>query len=90
MLRMNQESNEVKIRNKMCRCKFRFDESMLTGIKRGLWMVWNVLMYDNFKHLGKDVESTDRSVIIHQEILSFFEYVNNGSLLQESRENSLW
>jgi hypothetical protein len=33
MLGMNQGSNEVKIRNKMCRCKFRFDEFMLTGMK---------------------------------------------------------
>jgi len=48
-----------------------------------------MLRNDNFKHLGKDVESTDRAVIIHKESLSFFEYVNNGSLLQEGGEDSL-
>ena len=63
---------------------------MLTGIKFGLQIVWNVLMYDNFKHMEKDVENRDRSVIIHQESLSFFENGNNGSLLQEGRENLLW
>ena len=56
----------------MYRCRFRFDESMLTGIKFGLQMVWNMLIYDNLKYLGNSVENRDRSVIIHQESLSFF------------------
>jgi hypothetical protein len=36
---MNQGSNEVKISNKICGCRFRFDKSMLMGIKFGLEMV---------------------------------------------------
>jgi hypothetical protein len=39
MLGMNQGSNEVKISNKVCGCRFRFDEYMLTGIKFGHEMV---------------------------------------------------
>jgi len=38
-LGMNQGSNEVKISNKICRCRFRFDESILTGNEFGLKMV---------------------------------------------------
>jgi len=65
MLGMNQGSNEVKISNKVCGCRFRFDEYMLTGIKFGHEMVWNILMYDNFKYFGKGIENGDRSVIIY-------------------------
>ena len=65
MLGMNQGSNEVKISNKVCGCRFRFDESMLMGIKFGFEMVWNILMYDNFKYFGKGIENADRSVIIY-------------------------
>jgi hypothetical protein len=36
---MNQGSNEVKISNKICGCRFRFDNSMLMGIKFGLEVV---------------------------------------------------
>jgi hypothetical protein len=57
MLGMNQGSNEVRISNKICRCRFRFDESMLTGIKFVLQVVGNMLMYDNFKHFGKIVQN---------------------------------
>jgi len=32
MLGMSLGSNEVKISNKICGCRFRFDESMLIGI----------------------------------------------------------
>ena len=35
---MNQANNGVKISNKICRCRFRFDESVLTEIKFGLQM----------------------------------------------------
>jgi hypothetical protein len=69
---MNQESNEVKISNMICRCRFRFDESVLTGIEFGLKIVRDMLMYDNFKYFGKGVENRDRSVITHQGSLSFF------------------
>ena len=65
MLGLNQGSNEVKISNKVCGCRFRFDESMLMGIKFGLEMVWNIVMYDNFKYFGKGIEKADRSVIIY-------------------------
>jgi hypothetical protein len=33
---MNQRSNEVQIRNEICKCRFRLDESMLMGIRFGL------------------------------------------------------
>jgi hypothetical protein len=33
---LNQASNEVKINDKTCGCRFRFDESMLMGIEFGL------------------------------------------------------
>jgi hypothetical protein len=39
MLGMKQWSNEVKISNKICKCRFRFDESMLMGIEFGLQTV---------------------------------------------------
>jgi len=32
-LEMNQGSDEVEISNKICGCRFRFDQSMLTGIE---------------------------------------------------------
>ena len=57
MLGMNQGSNEVRISNMICRCRFRFDESMLTGIKFVLQVVGNMLMYDNFKYCGKIVQN---------------------------------
>ena len=65
MLGMNQGGNEVKISNMICDCRFRYDKSLLMGIKFGLQMVWNVLMYNNFKYSGKGIENGDRSVIIY-------------------------
>ena len=38
-LGINQGSNEVKVSNKICRCRFTFDESVLTGIEFELKMV---------------------------------------------------
>jgi hypothetical protein len=63
---MNQGSDEVKTSNKFCRCRFMFVGSMPTGIKFGIQMMRNVLIYDNYKHSGKGVENIDRSVIIHK------------------------
>jgi hypothetical protein len=38
---------------------------MLMGIKFGLEMVWNILMYDNFKYFVKGIENGDGSVLIY-------------------------
>jgi hypothetical protein len=61
---------------------------MLTGIEFGLQIVWNVLMYDNFKYFGKGIENEDRALIIHCSILSYLKHGNNGSLLPECTENT--
>jgi len=42
-LGMNEGSDEVKISNKICGCRFRFDQSMLTAIEFELQMVSNLL-----------------------------------------------
>jgi len=39
MVGMNQGSNRVERSNKICGCRFKFDESMLKGIEFGLQMV---------------------------------------------------
>jgi hypothetical protein len=62
MLGINQRSDEVKTSYKICRCKFRFDGSMQTGIKLGLQMVRIVLMYDNYKYSVKGTESRETQV----------------------------
>jgi hypothetical protein len=62
---MNQASNGVKISNKICRCKFRFDRSVLMRIKFGLQMARNVLNYDKLIFFGKGFEKSDKSVINH-------------------------
>jgi len=36
---MNQGNSEVQISNKICKCRFRFDESMLMWFRFGLQMV---------------------------------------------------
>lgn len=62
---MNQASNEVETSTKICRCRFRFDESMLTGIKFRLQIAWNVLICDDFNFFGKGFEKSDNPVKIH-------------------------
>jgi hypothetical protein len=46
-------------------------------------------MYDNFKYFGKGIENRDRSVITHQDGLSFFENGNDTVLLPMGSENWL-
>jgi len=46
-LGVNQGSDEVKISNKICGCRFRFDQSMLTAIEFELQMVCNLFMCDD-------------------------------------------
>jgi len=48
-----------------------------------------MLIYNNFKYFRKGIENRDRSAIIHQGSLSFFENGNNDILLPVGRENWL-
>jgi len=79
----------VQIRNTICGCGFRFDESKLTEIKYGLKMVRNVLMRDSLKYLEKVLRFRVWCVIIQQGSSAVFENGDNCGLLPVGRKNSL-
>jgi len=64
-LGMNQGNDEVKISNKICGCRFRFDQSMRTGIGFELQMVCNLLMCDDDDDDDDDDDNNNKKKKTH-------------------------
>jgi hypothetical protein len=88
-LGLNQGSKVIKVSNKICRCGFGFSKPVLTVIRFGLQMVWNMLKDNDFKYLGRNVDIVNGLQLIYQGILSFLKNGDNGRLLPVVRESSL-